>query len=283
MNDPSYFCILYTTGNKFESAPNQACLSNLAGVTNLNVAKSKSFSQPFFVGGYKNDFILNSPNSLEISIDRTLYEANDNLYLTGNEFIRRFYVYDTNKFYEFCNLYLNSFRIQFSVGSLPTVNYKFTSYGESNKIVDIISYPYTKIEPSLLEIPNVKNIFVCQSVFSNVCCNRNIFSFDYSLSINRQPFFSVGLSTPIEVSQIQPIEISSTINSKATAQTNTNTDLQNFENLKCYTNFSIIACNSNDNTSWEYKMCCGGLISTKAKISSTDVIEYEDTYIGYIK
>ena len=121
MNDPSEYKIYY----KDDFGKNQ----QLYGVNNLSLVKRTSYANEYLLGGIIPASSLNSPEQLELSFDRS-FVSQDNLFkYTGFVPIKQIHIAYEDKKYSLRDLYLNSYSAGFSIGELPKVNTKFTSYG----------------------------------------------------------------------------------------------------------------------------------------------------------
>jgi hypothetical protein len=95
--------------------------------------------------------------------------------------------------------------------------------------------------------------------------------------VNRQPYYSVGSLIPTEVSQILPLEISTSINSKL-PNSSKNAEMAKDIYLN-YTNFDIIISGTSSMFSLPFRN--GKLINTSIQLASQNTIEVKNNYLGY--
>lgn len=266
MNDPSLQKIYYQSGNN---------LVELDGVNNLSIAKSTSFSDQFMLGGDSSLIQVNAPEQVEVSFDRSFIKNDDLFRLTGSSPIEKLYVYDSKKFYLLNNLYLNTYSVGFSVGELPRISSKFTSYGE-----DIVqnSNPTLKIVNSdnQYDVPKLGSISITGSSSAEITNIHNIYSFDYSLEMNRQPFYTVGSLKPTEVCPILPIKINFSINSKMKDESSL---IKISSRVQNNLNFDISISGSFSTMSFPIRSA--QLISSDIVLSSSNTLELKRQFIGY--
>lgn len=266
MNDPSLQKIYYQSNSD---------LIELDGINNLNVSKNISFSDQFILGGDSSLLQINSPEEVKVSFDRSFIKEDLLLSYTGSSPVSKFYIYDSEKFYLINNLYLNSYSAGFSVGELPRINTQFTAYGEkviqnSTPLLNIINSNYQ------FDVPKLGSIFITGTSSDEINNIHNIYSFDYSLEMNRQPFYSVGYLQPKEVCPIYPIKINFTINSKMKNEI----DLINLSSLKQDNlNFDITVSGSLSIFSLPIRKA--QLISSDITMSSSNTLELKRQFIGY--
>lgn len=266
MNDPSLQKIYYQCDNN---------LIELNGLNNLSISKSTSFSDQFILGGDSSSIQVNAPEQIEISFDRSFIENDNLLKFTGSFSMEKMYIYDSRKFYLMNNLYLNNYSAGFSVGELPKISTKFTSYGESiiqnsNPLLNIIS------STNQYDVPKLGSISITGYSSSEINNIHNIYSFEYSLEMNRQPFYSVGYLKPTEVCPILPIRINFSVNSKMKDEES----LINISSIKQNSlDFDISISGSTSIMSFPIRKA--QLVSSDIVLSSTNTLELKRQFIGY--
>ena len=266
MNDPSLQKIYYSFGNN---------LVELNGVNNLSISKSISFADQFILGGDSSLMQVNAPEQIEVSFDRSFIETDNLFSFTGSSPVNQFWINDSKKFYSINSLYLNSYSAGFSVGELPRINTKFTSYGTS--ILQNVN-PASNINYSSkqYDIPKLGSISIVGTSSSEINNIHNIFSFEYSIEMNRQPFYTIGSLTPTEVCPILPLKINFSINSKMKDEA------------------SLIKISSMQQNNLDFDISIAGAVSTmsfpirKAQLISSDItlsssntLELKRQFIGY--
>lgn len=266
MNDPKLQKIYYQCNNN---------LVELNGVNNLSISKNTSFADQFILGGDSSLIQVNAPEQLEVSFDRSFIQADDLFALTGSSPIQKTYIYDSQKFYLINNLYLNTYSAGFSVGELPRINTKFISYGasiiqNSNPTLNIVA------SANQLDIPKLGSILITGSSSSEINDIHNIFSFDYSLDINRQAFYSVGSVEPTEVCPIPPIRINFSVSSKMKdEQSLVQISSRRQNNL----DFDITV--SGKSSIMNFPIRKAQLVSSDIILSSSNTLELKRQFIGY--
>jgi hypothetical protein len=214
MIDTSFSKFYYLSGNV-----NDGKFIDLDGVENLNITESTSFTKNYILGGIDSSALINSPIQIEISFDRSFIQKDFLFSFTGENPISKINFYNGYKYYELNDLYLNSYSANFTVGDLPKIGTKWTSYG--NRLLEMNSLTLNNNVPiqtiSLTQdIPKINSISISGN-YGGIKDFNTIYSFDYSVSINRQPYFSIGSTSAKEVCPILPLEISMTISSRVSA------------------------------------------------------------------
>ena len=205
-NDPSQYKIHYVDAS--------LNYKELHGINNLSLAKTTSYTDEYLLGGFFPTSSLNTPEQLELSFDRSFVGFDDLFSFTGAKQLYYAHIIYGKEKYSLKNLYLNSYSAGFSVGELPRISTKFTSYG------DKLFYPENKLlnvnENFRYDLPKLGSILIKElestSPTGGIISN-NVFSFDYSIEMNRQPYFSIGKKTA-DVSLLLPLKINLSINSK---------------------------------------------------------------------
>ena len=266
MNDPSLQKIYYQCGSN---------LLELDNVNNLSIRKSTSFADQFILGGDSSLIQVNAPEQIEISFDRSFIKNDDLFRLTGSFPIEKLYVYDSKKFYLISNLYLNSYSVGFSVGELPRISSNFTSYGEviiqnSNPTLNIIN------STNQYDIPKLGSISITGSSNNEINNIHNIYSFDYSLEMNRQPFYTIGSLRPTEICPILPIKINFSINSKMKDEASL---IEISSRTQNNLNFDISISGSLSTVSFPIRSA--QLVSSDVILSSSNTLELKRQFIGY--
>jgi hypothetical protein len=270
MIDSSFNKFYYQSGYSLDAI-------ELNGLENISIEKTISLNDQFLLGGYNVSSQINSPQQIDLNFSRSFVESDGMLNLTGKDPINNAFLYNGSIYYYLKNLYLNSYSIGFSIGELPKISTKFTSYGEDIAQVNSINYngaAYTK-KINFLDIPTLGSISITgysSELLKNI---YNIFSFDYSLDINRQAYYTIGSLTPTEVCEILPIKINFSVSSKVKKESDiihipsTNSNLFNFYISVSgkYSVFSLPITRAN-------------LISTQIQDSSSNTLEIKRNFIG---
>jgi len=125
------------------------------------------------------------------------------LAFTGeSEAMKGSFNYKNNTSYGFNSGYLTSYSVNCAVGSIPKVNTSFVVYDEMKSGINA-----TGSVPTPIYIPSQGSI---SATCDNSTSNR-IIGFDYSLTMNKIPYYTIGSETPVEVKHINPIEYTASV------------------------------------------------------------------------
>jgi hypothetical protein len=269
MNDPSLQKIYYNIDN-FDTSIS----SGIDNVSNLNIIKTTSFADNFVLGGLQSAYAVNSPEQIEVSFDRSFIRPDFLFnYYTGDNFIYKLYVYNPPSYYQINNLYLTQYSANFSVGDVPKINAKFTSYGENiNQTTAPIN---TSNDTTLLEIPKLNSILISGDSSSQIKDIYNILSIDYSMQFNRQPFFNIGSNLPTQVYNILPIKINLSITSKLKDEAKA---IAISTPIQSELNFDIVISGTN---TMIYPIRKAQLLSTEITSSSQNTMDVKHNFLGF--
>jgi hypothetical protein len=286
MIDPSNYKLYFFSGDL--NYPNSSRFIEIDGINNLSFQSNISFSEPFLLGAADPYKTINAPQEIQISFDRSFIQEDLLFNYTGNNSVH-FVVYDGSRYFEMRNAYLKSYSAAFSVGDLPKINTIFSSYGEevlnrSNLALYRVQTPMSTVRYET-DIPNLESIFITGNFPANSSDfkspNYKVYSFDYSIDINRQVYYSVGSALPVNVTQISPLEVKFSINSKLSK----NNDYLNMPvytkrySLDNYLDFDIVV--SGSNSIFRLPARKAKLVGTETQISSQNTIEFKRNFIGY--
>lgn len=282
MTDPSLISFFYSDGTYSSANLNY---KNVLGINDLSISNSISFEDSPFLGAKSIFSLPNSACQFNISFNRSFICTDPLLNYTGSYPIEKSYLscIGDNKRIVFCNLYLTNYSVGFSVGELPIINTKFISYSNLNYHnytpfgADLLS---TEIINSSIDVPKLGGISIVGTCSNEITNLHNIFSFDYSLEIKREPYYSIGSCFP-NVQTIFPIIINFSVNSKIydkTISNNTWPKYQMAPNLKYY-NFDISVVGSTQSTYFPIRNAT--LVSSEIQYQSTNSPEIKRNFIGY--
>lgn len=282
MLDPSFQQIYY----KINANDN---FYRLNGVNNLTINKNISFSEDFILGGMASALQINAPQQSEVSFDRSFIQKDSLFQFTGSSPINKMLFYNGDNYYTLNNLYLSSYSAGFTVGELPKINTKFISYGDTINQYETNSPTSALNSDFPIEIPTLKSIFLSGDSELILKYSFNIYSFEYNLEINRQPFFGVGSFSATNVLSTLPLKINFNINSKLKSMSelgdytldqnlilnnppvkNKYIDIPEYKQTN-YSNFNIVVTGSSNNSTI--------LPITNAKLISTDIVFSNSTSI----
>lgn len=286
MIDPSVYKIYVPSGNE-----SYRSFIEIDGVENLNIEHPINLNNPYILGGEYSSYLINSPNEVSVSFERSYVEKDPLILYTGNLSIDRLFICNGNQFLKINCLYMQQYTIAFSVGSLPKISNKFISYGNSPEFSNFLSlndnsYVSAPIKNSEIMIPKLNSIFTDGDFYSNIFLKQNykgeiihnIYGFQYSVSIQRIPYYSVGSLQPKNIETITPYQINLTINSKASSKYK-NDCLIKIKN-DCFLNFCIGV--SGDGVGNICYYCIQNAIMTNfsSQITSQNTLEITRNFIG---
>ena len=97
---------------------------------------------------------------------------------------------------------MTNYSVNCAVGSIPKVNTNISVYDEMAPGIDMSGDITT-----ILSIPKQGSI---SATCDNTTTNR-VVGFDYSLTVNRKPYYTIGSETPVEVKLIRPINYTASV------------------------------------------------------------------------
>lgn len=175
----------------------------LSGIESLEVGYQSNSNVLAPLGSKAGLTTIGGATSQSVSFSRYLIYEDPVLDFTGaTEVMRGSFNYNNNASYGFNSGYLNSYSVNCAVGSVPKVNASFTVYDEMKSGINASGTTTTNVL-----IPSQGSI---TATCDNSTTNR-VIGFDYSLSITKKPYYTVGLETPIEVKHIDPIQYSASV------------------------------------------------------------------------
>jgi hypothetical protein len=278
MFDPSKYKLYY-----FDQNIQNGKYIKIEGVNNLSFSKNLSFSEQYFLGGSKSSKNINSPQQIQLTFDRTLIQQDFLFNFTGKDPISKFIVYDGAKFSSMNNMYLTNYSAAFSVGDLPKINTTFMSYGqdvEQDYVLDYDFYDQGSIIEYSTYLPSLDSISLNlhQGMSdTDFKASFKIYSFDYNMEINRQPYYSVGSSSAVEVSPILPLKINSSINSKVIRGAS-RFIYPNIIDSNKYIDYDISVTTSQYTATFPVRN--GVLVNFETQLSSQNTIEIKRNFLG---
>ena len=268
MIDPSKYKLYYLSGNAGNS------FFELDGINNLTIQKNVSYDQHFSLGGIDAAYSVNAPEEVEISIDRSFINYDNIFDYTGIDPIRELRIYDGINFFSIANVYLKSYSATFSVGELPKITTSFSSYGFDIKQIEF--FDGGLINSKELDIPKLNSISISGLYDQGLKEKYNIYSFNYSLSINRQPYYSVGQKEPTEVCPILPLQIQVSVNSKIP---NNSKEVYIADIKDKFRDFDIVV--SGSSSLFKLPIRKSKLVSSNILIANQNTVEVKNDFLGY--
>ena len=194
----NYDCHFFIAG-----ADGSPSARELSGVQSLDMGYSNSSNIAKPLGSVRGVTTVGGATSQTVSFSRNLIYEDPILAFTGeSEAMKGSFNYKNNTSYGFNSGYLTSYSVNCAVGSIPKVNTSFVVYDEMKSGVNA-----TGSVPTPIYIPSQGSI---SATCDNSTSNR-IIGFDYSLTTNKIPYYTIGSETPVEVKHINPIEYSASV------------------------------------------------------------------------
>jgi len=173
----------------------------LSGVESLDIGYNNSTSILNPLGFTSGVTSISGPTNQTVSFSRNLIYSDPILTYTGSHAISGSLNYNGNA-YGFRSGYLTSYSVNCAVGSIPKVNTSIAVYDEMASGIDMSGDITTS-----LSIPRQGSI---SATCDNSTTNR-VVGFDYSLTVNRKPYYTIGSETPVEVKLIRPINYTASV------------------------------------------------------------------------
>jgi hypothetical protein len=175
----------------------------LSGVESLDIGYSNSSNVLAPLGTTRGLTAVGGATSQTVSFSRNLIYEDPILAFTGaSEAMAGSFNYSNNASYGFNSGYLSSYSVNCAVGSIPKVNTSFVVYDEMRSGVNA-----TGTVPTPIYIPSQGSI---TATCDNSSSNR-VIGFDYSLTMNKKPYYTIGSEIPTEVKHIDPIQYSASV------------------------------------------------------------------------
>jgi hypothetical protein len=278
MIDPSYYKIYFLSGDATKK------MIEIDGINSLNFQKILSYNSEYALGISDNTYLLNSPQEIQLTFERSIIQNDILLQFTGDKKIDSLYVYNGTQYYQVNNLYMNSYSANFGIGDLPKVSTSFVSYGGNiNQLNELPKYNNLEIEKysQYIDIPSIDSISISGIYDLNLKTKYNVYAFDYQMTIKRQPFYSIGSGlSPIEVSLILPLEIKSSINAKLVRNI-TNIDINKYDDFTSKNSDFNINVSGTGSSLLSLPIRRAKLISDSIQISNENTLEIKKDFIGY--
>jgi len=177
---------------------------DISGVSSVDFSYSNSSNIVKPLGSKRGLTTVAGNTSQNMSLSRHLIYDDPVLDYTGSSNISGLVRYNGNK-YEFSSGYLTSYSVNCAVGSVPKVNSNFL-------ILDELTYSASGAgdagsDITDIYIPSQGSISItCDQVSSN-----RVIGFDYSITMNRKPHYTIGSEGAVAVELIPPLEYSAQV------------------------------------------------------------------------
>lgn len=276
-----------TSNNKVFFETGVGDFLEIEGISNFSINKTTSFDNPYVVGGQVSAYQVNSPTKIDISFDRSFIQKDFVFNYIQNDPLRSIYIQQDTPFcyYKISNLYLTSYSASFSVGELPKISAKFSSYYNSlqetwfeGTQADMFTYQ--------LDIPKLNSILitdtddnVINSDTNSLILNQKITNFDFSMTMKRQPYYTIGSTTPSEVVSSFPNDVNFSITTIRYGQ-----DVKEFDSTmddikpSCNLNFNIYISGLE---LMKFPITNSRLVSRENTFQSSSFMSIRKNYIGY--
>ena len=194
----------------------------IEGISNFSINKTTSFDNPYVMGGQISAFQVNSPTRIDVSFDRSFIQKDFVFDYIQNNPLRSIYIQQDNFYcyYKVSNLYLTSYSANFSVGELPKISAKFSSYYNSLQETPF-EMTFANMFTYQLDIPKLNSIVITDTddkiiddTKNSLIRNQKITSFDFSMNLKRQPYYTIGSTLPNEIVSTSPNDINFSITTK---------------------------------------------------------------------
>ena len=194
----NYDCHFFISGE--DGSPSAR---ELSGIESLDIGYSNSSNILAPLGTARGLTTVGGATSQTVSFSRNLIYIDPILdFRNPSEVMAGSFNYNNNTSYGFKSGYLSSYSVNCAVGAIPKVNTSFIVYDEMRSGVNATGTTNTSIY-----IPSQGSI---TATCDNSTSNR-VIGFDYSLTVNKKPYYTIGSETPTEVKHINPIQYSASV------------------------------------------------------------------------
>lgn len=255
------------------------------GITNFNVSSSISYESTHMLGGVQGPLAINAPYDISIDIEKGYIEKEIIKCFTGISPMECIIVYNGSNYFSVKNAYLTSYTAAFSVGDLPKINSKFIAFSQFPKREASIGFESTNCQTFVPKLGSICLSGINAETNSILKDNKNIYGFEYSLNIKRQPYYNIGSNSVVEVSPILPIEISFSISSKVKNEIALMRDQSILSIRPSYLNFSaLITCVSPLNVIEvrdDFLVRNAKITSIEQTMGPNNIMDVKTNFLGY--
>jgi hypothetical protein len=176
--------------------------SELSGISSVDFSYSNTANILKPLGSKKGLTTVGGGTQQKVSISRHLIYDDPVLNYTGSNNALGNIRYDY-KTYNFSSGYLTNYSVNCAVGSVPKVNATFVVLDE------LTSSGISSNESSEAGNP-IDNIYIPSQGSISITCDNSttnrVIGFDYSITANRKPHFSIGQESAVDIELIPPLE-----------------------------------------------------------------------------
>ena len=173
--------------------------SELSGISSVDFSYSNSASILKPLGSKRGLTTVGGGTQQKVSISRHLIYDDPVLGYTGSNNATGNIRYEGSS-YNFSSGYLTNYSVNCAVGAVPKVNASFIVLDELASSSD---------ESSEVGSP-INNIYIPSQGSISINCDNStsnrVIGFDYSITANRKPYFSIGQESAIGIELIPPLE-----------------------------------------------------------------------------
>lgn len=173
--------------------------SELSGISSVDFSYSNTANILKPLGSKKGLTTVGGGTQQKVSISRHLIYDDPLLDYTGASSMTGNIRYN-NLSYSFSSGYLTNYSVNCAVGSVPKVNASLIVLDELTSSSEVSSEVGSSI--SNIYIPSQGSISI---TCDNSTTNR-VIGFDYSITANRKPHFSIGQESAVDIELIPPLE-----------------------------------------------------------------------------
>jgi hypothetical protein len=175
----------------------------LSGINSIDIGYQNSSNIAKPLGSTKGVITVAGATNQTVSFSISLIYNDPVLNFTGDSKVMKgSFNYNNNTSYGFESGYLQSYSVNCAVGSVPKVNSSFVVYDEMKSGINA-----TGSTPTSIDIPSQGSI----TATCDYSSTNRVLGFDYSLSVKKIPYYTIGSETPVEVKHVNPIEYSASV------------------------------------------------------------------------
>lgn len=176
----------------------------LSGINSLDIGYQNSSNTAKPLGSVRGVTTVAGATSQTLSLSRSLIYNDPLLSMTGSSsVVSASFNYNNNTSYGFESGYLTSYSVNCAVGSVPKVNASLVIYDEMRSGVNKSGTFF----PIPIDVPSQGSI----TATCDYSTTNRVLGFDYSLSIKKIPYYTIGSETPVEVKHINPIDYTAAV------------------------------------------------------------------------
>ena len=173
--------------------------SELSGISSVDFSYSNTTNILKPLGSKKGLTTVGGGTQQKVSISRHLIYDDPVLDYTGSNSMVGNIRYDGES-YSFSSGYLTNYSVNCAVGSVPKVNASFIILDELRSTIEEVAD----------EGSGISNIYIPSQGSISITCDNSttnrVIGFDYSITANRKPYFSIGQESAVDIELMPPLE-----------------------------------------------------------------------------